>query len=60
MKSSSSSEFLNKIKNVDNENHLCASVDVESLFTNVPVHKTIEIIIENVYNHKKYSSTKHG
>ena len=41
---SSSSEFLDKIKNFDNANHLCASVDVESLFSNVPVHETIEMI----------------
>ena len=27
-----------------------ASLDVENLFTNVPVQKTIEIIIDNVYN----------
>ena len=28
-----------------------ASLDVESLFTNVPVHETIQIIIQNVYHH---------
>ena len=28
-----------------------ASLDVESLFTNVPVEATIEIILNNVYNH---------
>ena len=27
------------------------SLDVESLFSNVPVTQTIDIIIENVYNH---------
>ena len=49
---SSSDEVLDKIKKIDNTNHLCASTDVESLFTNVPVHETIKIILENVYNHK--------
>ena len=29
-----------------------ASLDVTSLFTNVPVRETIEIILENVYNHE--------
>ena len=29
-----------------------SSLDVESLFTNVPVYETIEIIIRNVYHHK--------
>ena len=27
------------------------SLDVESLFTNVPVHRTINIILDKVYNH---------
>ncbi len=27
------------------------SIDVENLFTNVPVQKTIKMIIENVYKH---------
>ena len=30
---------------------LIASLDVESLFTNVPVETTIEIILKNVYEH---------
>ena len=33
------------------EPKLLASLDVESLFTNVPVDATIDIIIDNVYNH---------
>ena len=32
---------------------LIASLDVENLFTNVPVNETIKIIIDNVYNHTK-------
>ena len=30
---------------------ITASLDVKNLFTNVPVHETIKIIIENDYNH---------
>ena len=30
---------------------ITASLDVDNLSTNVPVHETIKIIIENVYNH---------
>ena len=30
---------------------LIASLDVENLFTNVPVETTIEIILKNVYEH---------
>ena len=30
---------------------LIASLDVDSLFTNVPVETTIEIILKNVYEH---------
>ena len=32
---------------------LLASLDVDNLFTNVPVTETIEIILENTYNHNK-------
>lgn len=35
-----------------------ASLDVESLFTNVPVHETIDIIINNVYNHPTLPAPK--
>ena len=34
-----------------------ASFDVESLFTNVPLKKTIEIILNRVYSEKKISTT---
>ena len=33
------------------ENMLPASLDVESLFTNVPVYDTIDIILKDVYHH---------
>ena len=32
-------------------NGIIASLDVESLFTNVPIDETIEIILNHVYNH---------
>ena len=36
--------------NVKDIDEFC-SLDVESLFTNVPVRETMDIIIDNVYNH---------
>ena len=35
------------------ENEEYMSYDVESLFTNVPVRKTIEYIIDQIYNKEK-------
>jgi hypothetical protein len=43
-------EFLSILKTCEHNGTL-ASLDVESLFTNVPVHQTIDIILQNVYNH---------
>ena len=37
---------------------MLSSLDVESLFTNVPVKETIKIILENVYNHPNLSPPK--
>ena len=45
----STSEFIDIAKNV-NKRGLLASLDVESLFTNVPVITTIDIILDNAYN----------
>jgi hypothetical protein len=44
-------EFIQLARTVTNPKML-ASLDVESLFTNVPLHETIEIIVENVYKHE--------
>jgi hypothetical protein len=41
-------EFIEICKTVNNPKYL-ASLDVESLFTNVPVRETINIILRNVY-----------
>ena len=43
-------EFIEISKQVKSPK-LLASLDVENLFTNVPINKTIDIIIENAYNH---------
>ena len=43
-------EFIYLLKEVDKPSNI-ASSDVESLFTNVPVHCTVDVILENVYNH---------
>ncbi|XP_068229086.1 uncharacterized protein [Palaemon carinicauda] len=44
----SSAEFLERIKDVRGEG-VIASMDVESLFTNVPVDETIDLIADRVY-----------
>jgi len=45
----SSKEFLDII-NTTTPSNLMASLDVESLFTNVPVDTTIKIMIDTIYN----------
>jgi len=53
----SSTEVLAQIRelNISQDDHL-VSLDVESLFTNVPVNDTIEYIMEAVYNHPNLAS----
>ena len=46
----SSTEFVELLSASEYSGQLY-SLDVESLFTNVPVHRTINIILEKVYNH---------
>ena len=46
----SSDNFLRILKTTKPDGTI-ASLDVESLFTNVPVLETIKIISESVYNH---------
>ena len=46
----STDEFLD-ILHSTNCDGILASLDVTSLFTNVPIQDTIDIIIQNVYNH---------
>ena len=47
----STDEFIDILQSTTPEGTL-ASLDVESLFTNVPVDETIDIICNNVYNHE--------
>lgn len=47
-------DFLSIVRN-NNNNGIMASLDVESLFTNVPVDTTINIILDNVYRHTTLS-----
>ena len=46
----STQEFIEIMKTVK-QPKLLASLDVESLFTNVPINDTLNIIIDAVYNH---------
>ena len=47
----STNEFIDLTKSIDTTNCYLASLDVENLFTNVPVQETINIILDNVFNH---------
>ena len=47
----STSNFLDLVQ-LKESNGTLASLDVESLFTNVPIDDTIAIILENTYKHK--------
>ena len=42
---------------IRNEEHTLISLDAASLFTNVPLRKTINIILEHVYNQKLIKTT---
>ena len=54
----STQDFIQILKsNPTPNNCIMESVDVEDIFTNVPVHENIEIIIENVYNYILNSSS---
>ena len=46
----STDEFLNIVRSTESRG-LLASLDVESLFTNVPVDTTIDIILQYAYDH---------
>ena len=46
----SPSDFIDILHN-NNTNGIIASLDVDSLFTNVPIDPTIDIIIKHVYHH---------
>ena len=46
----STREFIQVLHTIKPNNGILASLDVENLFTNVPVNETIDIIINNIYN----------
>ena len=48
-------DFVKEIKNIDMSNKVMASFDIQSLFTNVPLNETIEIITTGLFkDHPKY------
>ena len=55
-------EAADKIKAIPDilydEGYQLVSFDVQSLFTNVPLHKTIDIIIDRIYNKKLLTTTQ--
>ena len=53
----STDEFID-ILHSNKCNGIIASLDVESLFTNVPIDATIDIIIHDMYNHPELSPPK--
>ena len=46
-------EFLDIIKTAETSSGIMASLDVESLFTNISVEETIKIVLNNVYDHSE-------
>ena len=51
-------DFVNKVKLFSNAKVGMGSFDVESLFRNVPLEETIDILVEKIFKDKK--STFHG
>ena len=50
--------FIEKIKNVKvPDGHQLISYDVKSLFTNVPLQKTIDIILKRIYENKEINTS---
>ena len=43
-------ELIQVFHTIKPNNGILASLDVENLFTNVPVNETVNIIINNIYN----------
>ena len=53
----SSNDFIDLLQTNDN-NGLVASLDVSSLFTNVPIDRTIEIILQQTFKHPSLQPPK--
>ena len=43
-------DFVKEINNIDMSNKVMASFDVQSLFTNIPLNETIDIITNGLFN----------
>ena len=54
----STKDFIEKIKNVKvPDGHQLISFDVKSLFTNVPLQKTIDIILKRIYENEEINTS---
>ena len=54
----SAKDFIEKIKNVKiPHGHQLISFDVKSLFTNVPIQKTIDILLKRIYENKEINTS---
>ena len=51
-------EFLDIIRTAETSSGIMASLDVESLFTNVPVEETMKIVLNNVNDHSEIAPPK--
>ena len=51
-------EFLDIIRATEACSGIMVSLDVESLFTNVPVEKSIKVVLDNVYDHSEIALPK--
>ena len=51
-------DVINILK-THNEYKILASLDVVNLFTNVPVHETIDLILQRVYHHENLAPPAH-
>ena len=51
-------EFLDIIRTAETSSGIMASLDVESLFTNVPMEEAIKIVPDNVYDHSEMAPPK--
>ena len=54
----STKDFIEKIKNLKvPDGHQLISFDVKSLFTNVPLEKTIDIILKRIYGNEEINTS---
>ena len=54
----STGELIQVLHTIKQNNSILASLDVENLFINVPVNKTIDIFINNIYNNPSLPPVK--